>query len=181
MEANIKWVVPLEGWVKINTNGASRGEKQMAGCGGLIGGCVGKWVCGFAKKLGMCSALKAELWAVLTGLELALCKYFDSVIVECDSSAVVYMLNNLQISDDAETRLLAEINTAMKKFSRIMFVHMYREGNRCADALANVSFDQEEMFVMFDSPPIGIDCLLYREHVGVSYPRFIFDSETNMG
>ncbi|KAI9107301.1 hypothetical protein K1719_021689 [Acacia pycnantha] len=48
-----------------------------------------------------------------------------------------------------------------------------REGNGCADSLANLSFVQEENFVCFDSPPASILNYLYRDRMGTLYPRYI--------
>jgi hypothetical protein len=43
----IKWQPPNVGWVvQLNTDGASK-EGTMAGCGGVIRGENGEWVCGF--------------------------------------------------------------------------------------------------------------------------------------
>ena len=63
-------MMPREGWVKINIDGASKRELKLASCGGLIRNSNGDWICGFAWKLGFCTAIKAEFWAVLTGLEV---------------------------------------------------------------------------------------------------------------
>lgn len=61
----------------------------------------------------VCSSIEPELWAVLSSLELAMRYNFSRIIVECDSAVVVYLLNNLQVSDDAESRLLTDISIAM--------------------------------------------------------------------
>ena len=63
-EVYIRWVAPLDGWVKINVDGAYKREAKLAGCGGLIRGSDGVWIQGLARKLSVCSAIKAELWAV---------------------------------------------------------------------------------------------------------------------
>ena len=66
----IGWKAPEEGWVKLNTDGASKG-KGLSGCGGIIRDHQGNWCGGFAKFVGTGSALIAELWGVLEGLKLA--------------------------------------------------------------------------------------------------------------
>ncbi|KAK4255315.1 hypothetical protein QN277_008328 [Acacia crassicarpa] len=108
-------------------------------------------------------------------------KQFHCVVVECDSAAVVQLLKNLQETGIAETRLLAVINSCIGKFSRVVFVHVYREGNRYADALAAVSFDQEDAYVIFESPPVAIEHLLYKDYVGAPCPRLFTDNGMMMG
>lgn len=44
--------------------------------------------------VGIFSSLRAELWAVKVGLELAWEKGFRRVLLEVDSQVVVYLLNN---------------------------------------------------------------------------------------
>jgi hypothetical protein len=48
---SICWNSSPEGWVKLNTDGASKSTGN-AGCGCIIRGSYGEWLGGFAKKLG---------------------------------------------------------------------------------------------------------------------------------
>ncbi|MCI17282.1 hypothetical protein A2U01_0038429 [Trifolium medium] len=41
--------------VRLNTDGAAKGELGSAGCGGLLRGCSGEWLYGFSKNVGRCS------------------------------------------------------------------------------------------------------------------------------
>ncbi|PNY12120.1 3-ketoacyl-CoA synthase, partial [Trifolium pratense] len=89
---NVRWL-PLEpGWVRINTDGASKGD-EVAGCGGMIKGEDGSWICGFTKGVGVCSAYVAELWGVLEALQIARARGFRQVELHVDSLGVV---SNLQ-------------------------------------------------------------------------------------
>jgi hypothetical protein len=47
--------LPLEGWVKLNTDDFCRGN-ELSGCGGVIHGSDGEWLGGIAKGVVMCSA-----------------------------------------------------------------------------------------------------------------------------
>ncbi|OMO59932.1 reverse transcriptase [Corchorus capsularis] len=51
-EKLIHWTPPPEMVVKLNTDGASRGNPGIAGAGGLIRDSTGKWFVGFAAQLG---------------------------------------------------------------------------------------------------------------------------------
>ncbi|KAK4273561.1 hypothetical protein QN277_021939 [Acacia crassicarpa] len=172
-EVQIRWVAPPDGWVKVNIDGVSKGERRLAGCGGLIRGSQGEWLCGFTRKLGSCSAIKAEVWAVLSGMELAFHYKFDKIIVESDCTAVVSLLTDLQNVGTAKSMLLKHRGSFLRKFSNVVFSHVYREGNFCADSLANLSLVQEEYKAILLNPPQSVIRYLYRDCLGIVYPRVI--------
>ncbi|GAU49448.1 hypothetical protein TSUD_137920 [Trifolium subterraneum] len=86
--------VPLRevGWVVVNTDGAGKNNKN-SGCGGLIRGNEGEWLGGFAKGLGTCSGLVAELWVALEGLKLAWKKGYKRVELQIDDKDIVKAIN----------------------------------------------------------------------------------------
>lgn len=56
---------PKEGWVQLNTDGASKGNPSRVRAGGLIRGHMGELYEVFATVCGSCSCTKAELMGVL--------------------------------------------------------------------------------------------------------------------
>lgn len=50
---------------------------------------------------------------------------------------------------------------------------MYREYLICADILARLSLEQEEIRVVLQNPPRSVIRCLYDDCVGVSHPRII--------
>jgi hypothetical protein len=86
-EIMVCWKPPMEGWVKLNTDGAYKDE-SAAGCSGVIRDSHGGWIGGFAKYLGICSAYVAELWGVLEGLRYARNHGFTRIELNVDSSVV---------------------------------------------------------------------------------------------
>ncbi|MCI26318.1 putative non-LTR retroelement reverse transcriptase [Trifolium medium] len=70
MVLDVHWMPPNSGWVIINTDGAVK-DGNVAGCGGLIRGEDGSWICGFTKGLGVCTPYVVELWGASEGLRLA--------------------------------------------------------------------------------------------------------------
>lgn len=65
-----RWDKPEEGWTKLNTDGSALGNPGLDSGGGVIQDCVGKWIVGFSKKIGIASSLMAELWAIRDDLML---------------------------------------------------------------------------------------------------------------
>lgn len=127
-------------------------------------------MCGFSRQLGFCSAIKAELWAVLCGLELALSFNFQQIIVESDSSIVISLLKREKEDEYSNCGLLSDIFLLLNKFAEVKVSHVFREGNSCADCLASLSFKQKEIHVNFKSPPLHVCNLLYKDEMGVSHP-----------
>lgn len=85
--------LPPSGWVKLNTDGSSRGNPGEATGGGLIRDETGKWLVGFGLNIGICSVTAAELWALYHGLMIAWMEGHRKVAVTVDSSAVVTLVS----------------------------------------------------------------------------------------
>ncbi|KAL4304165.1 hypothetical protein GQ457_10G007230 [Hibiscus cannabinus] len=62
------WSRPPPGWVKMNVDASVSIADQTAGVGGAIRDDTGSWRFGFARFVGRCNALLAELWAIHGGL-----------------------------------------------------------------------------------------------------------------
>lgn len=56
----IGWKRPVDGWVKLNSDGACKGNREFAGCDRLFRQADGKCIKGFSCKIGSCEALHAE-------------------------------------------------------------------------------------------------------------------------
>ncbi|KAJ8432816.1 hypothetical protein Cgig2_026146 [Carnegiea gigantea] len=70
-EALVGWEPPSVDWVALNTDGSSKHNPGLAGGGGVFRGRNGEWLGGFAENMGICSAVRVELRAVLRGFLLA--------------------------------------------------------------------------------------------------------------
>ncbi|KAL9282454.1 putative ribonuclease H domain-containing protein [Arabidopsis thaliana] len=92
VERQIAWSRPDEGWFKLNTDGASRGNPGLATAGGVIRDAVGNWVQGFAFNIGVCTAPLAELWGFYYGLYYAWENKITRLKLEVDSKMVAGFL-----------------------------------------------------------------------------------------
>ncbi|KAI9101402.1 hypothetical protein K1719_023884 [Acacia pycnantha] len=72
--------------------------------------------------------------------------------------------SGMQISKDAFESMLA-------RDWRVSIIHVFREGNRCADFLATFALNLEEGFHALEFPPEGMHRLLHDDEVGVGSTR----------
>lgn len=85
----VSWSFPPDGWYKLNTDGASKGNQGEAGRGGLIKDDSVSWISGFVLKIGYCSTYNAEVWSILRGIQLALDLGIHRLLVESDSASAI--------------------------------------------------------------------------------------------
>lgn len=89
--ANIKWIPPPAGWIKLNSDG-SVDARDRAGAGGLLRGEDGNWILGYGRNLGKANSLVAGLWGLRDGLILAKNRGVQFLINEVDARAVLDLL-----------------------------------------------------------------------------------------
>ncbi|KAL4343576.1 hypothetical protein AHAS_Ahas11G0092200 [Arachis hypogaea] len=170
--STIAWVPPHLGWVKLNIDGSV--ITKQASCGGLIRTSKGEWVGGFSANLDYCQATQAELWGVHYGLHTTWSLGMRRVIVELDSlNAIMYIKRNPSDSH-GHSHIIQKIAEWMKRLWEIIFRHVYREVNRCADWLARSTQSQLVGYSFIDLPPSDLQSLLIDDLTRVSISRTIF-------
>ncbi|XP_028785542.1 uncharacterized protein LOC114741444 [Neltuma alba] len=163
-----RWSVPERGWVKVNSDGSSRGDPGPAGCGGVLRDHEGEWIVGFGKGLGWCTAYEAECWGAFLGLQLALEKGYQRIHLEVDSECLVKALRAKTKEDepiDAHTRMVRD---AADRCVRIRISHTQRTNNGCADAMAkwSASWDGYEERRLFSKPPSIVEEVFNEDKIG---------------
>lgn len=162
---------PVTGWVRVNSDGATHGSPWLATAVGVIRNEVGEWLGGFAANLGATTTHVAELWRVIHALELAWDKGFRRVEVGMDSMLV---LGYIEKGVDRMHPLFSLILRCQGFRTRdwiVRFNHIYHEGNRVADSLANVGFSLSLGVHVFVDPPWEVRNLLLDDLRGVSFTR----------
>jgi ribonuclease HI len=172
VEVSIAWQCPEDGWLSLNTDGASRGE-VIAGCGGLLRNSNGQWLGGFSKNLGRCNAYLAELWGVYEGLCLARSFGAAKLQVQVDSSVVAHTLNSSNGGSIIGWRLIKEIRRLLALDWEVKVCHSYREANVCADALANMGCEHGPGLRLYDHCPSRLRSLVLADAMGIATPRSI--------
>lgn len=143
-----KWTPPPQDWIKLNFDGASRGNPGIAGLGFILRDHKGQWLAQRAKPLGHTTNNLAELEAVKEGLTLCNRIKIRKLIIEGDSQII---LNALRKRTTPNWRINSSLEEAIKKIDNIEEViiqHIYREGNTEADKLANEGADGKEIFLI---------------------------------
>lgn len=127
----------------IHSDGGARGNPGPAGIGAILHDEKGNVVAKISKYLGETTNNQAEYQALISALEKA--KELKVVDVECflDSELVVKQLNREYKVKNAElaTQFLKVHNLSLS-FKTIKFIHIRRELNKEADALANEAMDR---------------------------------------
>ncbi|KAG7573124.1 Ribonuclease H domain [Arabidopsis suecica] len=173
VERLIRWLAPNEGWVKITTDGASRGNPGLAAAGGAIRNADGEWLGGFAINIGSCSAPLAELWGAYYGLLIAWDKGFRRVELDLDSELVVGFLKS-EMSNAHPLAFLVRLCHGF--FTRDWLVrinHVYREANRLADGLANYAFTLPLDLHLFETCLEAVHLILLEDANGIAIPRAV--------
>ncbi|XP_019157963.1 PREDICTED: uncharacterized protein LOC109154684 [Ipomoea nil] len=120
-------------------------EHSSSNCalGGLVRDSTGRLVWGFTTKIGKANSFVAELWGLREGLWLCLEKGVLRVMVEMDSKAIIDLLHGEDDADDSGCTLLHDCVDLVPRFEGISFNHTFREGNACADFLANLAQEKD--------------------------------------
>ncbi|CAA7032614.1 unnamed protein product [Microthlaspi erraticum] len=169
-ERRTVWMRPQTNWVKVNTDGASRGNPGLATAGGVLRDERGHWRCGFALNIGICSAPLAELWGVYYGLWIAWEQRAQRVELEVDSEVVVRFLTTRIGEENPLSFLVRLCHGFISRDWIVRISHVHREANRLADGLANYAFSLSYGFTAFDSVPDVVNPLLLEDLAGVSGP-----------
>ena len=173
-EVFISWQAPPVNWVVLNTDGAAKGVPGPAGGGGLFRDNRGFLVSAFIANFGHCTAFKAEALALLQGLEMARELHIKKLVVQLDNQACVQAI----IGDVEGSGECTHIINACRRLVRdsswdIRVSHIFREGNRAADWLANYGVAQPLRFFVLEDIPLSFSRILEEDCRGVALPRFI--------
>lgn len=85
LRSKICWFPPSPGWISISYDGIVSVAGRIVGCGGVLRYERGRFLVAFAHKLGACSIVQAELWAIYHGVCLAWRRGFKQLHIESDS------------------------------------------------------------------------------------------------
>ncbi|KAK8583706.1 hypothetical protein V6N12_067966 [Hibiscus sabdariffa] len=107
----------------LNIDGGVSPSTRIGYTRGLISDQGGGWLFGFHKSIGIVSPLYAELWAILTGLQLAWNKGIPRLIVQSDSMEALKLIQEVTASRSSISLVRAITTMVRKNRSSIDYCH----------------------------------------------------------
>ncbi|KAL4301928.1 hypothetical protein GQ457_10G020040 [Hibiscus cannabinus] len=153
--AMILWKKPPPGWFKANTDASVCNQTALAAVGWVLRDDCGEWVFGFSRKVGRCSVLLAELWAIHDMLQHVWALGPRKVLIESDNVEAIRILQyrSPALPDHA---LVFSIKELTSRAWDLSFMHVPRLANRVADGLACLGRDASFDAWCFMDPPLEI-------------------------
>jgi hypothetical protein len=115
----------------------------------------------------------AEFWDVLEGLRYVYRLGFRKVEVNIDSAAMVQVVCNRQLHSSLGNALVKQIWLLLEKDWCVEILHVYREANKCADALANIGYTLDYEIEFYEDCPPHISELCIDDRMGFTTPRLV--------
>ncbi|CAN0926318.1 Putative ribonuclease H protein At1g65750 [Linum grandiflorum] len=169
----IGWRPGDEGWFTLSTDGSFRSPSKAAAAGGIIRTDTGRFVKAFAANLGSCSITRAEMRAIVDGLQLVWSLGIRRVRVQSDSRAAIAILKRDSDLDHQHAALVLQFKELCSRHWEVHISHIYREANNAADYLANLGHSFVYGMHILDSPDRGLSHWLHHDIIGVSLPRLV--------
>lgn len=149
------WVAPSAGWLKMNVD-ASFISTHRAATGGIIRDHSGVLIRAFSEKIVAPSPLCAELFAILSGLNLASDHHCTHLILESDCKHAVDLIKSsrpdLMLAPEARL-LVDEIKAKINATWTVAINHVNPSCNSCADGLARSALNLDAGLNVFASVP----------------------------
>ncbi|KAL0000009.1 hypothetical protein SO802_019611 [Lithocarpus litseifolius] len=161
----------------MNTDGSAIESTGIAGCGGVLRDEHGRWLKGFARKIGIANSFVAEMWGLRDGLLLCSSCNFRCVEIELDAKAIIDMLLNSNYVNILVSPILDDCRQLISNFSQVRIRHCYREANQCADKLARMGSSHNLDFAIFDNPPLDVLAVYEDDFNGVFVNRLCPESD----
>jgi len=167
----VKWLPPSGDFIKFNFDGASHGNPGPSSIGGVFRNTKGVILKAFSGKISDGTNNQAETLALVEGFRVAISLKFSHLHIEGDSLIIINSLKKHHTFNWQLDYLLQEAWHLLDAFDSYIISHTLREGNRLADAIANLGFDLDSSLSYFDEDLIGqyphladivhLDCLRY--------------------
>eukprot|EP00253_Pinus_taeda_P025596 PITA_25596 len=159
-----QWNYPPKGSLKLNFDGASRGNPGTWGIGGVIRNQDGEIIHIYCRELGESTNNEMEFAALEHGLRILKNLQYSKVIVEGDSSLVISVAKKIYAGTKVSrvtkhwilTKVTENIVELMVGMNGLVFQAVRRKANGLADYLANYGLDNPDE--IWDSCWHQVDC-----------------------
>ncbi|XP_057859048.1 uncharacterized protein LOC131067901 [Cryptomeria japonica] len=159
--------------MKLNFDGASRGNLGRSGVGAIIRNEVGEVVRAISGLVGVATNNVAEISVMEAGLQWCVNNGVVKLIIEGDSQVI---LNGVTKSVFQNWRLecwILRINMLLNLLGDYHIQHMFQEGNKVADYLANMGVEEDSAreFGRDDTMLIGLKEIISLDMVSIPRSR----------
>ena len=134
----VLWKPPTAPWLKVNTNGSVIGG--YTACGGLFRYHAGTFRGAFVCNIGTQSVFYAEVMAIIFAIEYVVRHGWKNIWLESDSTSALRNFSNTLL---VPMLLRNRWHNARNLGIQVISSHIFREGNCCADYLANLGHSVE--------------------------------------
>lgn len=163
----VTWEKPEIGWTKLNFDGSSKGKALNASIGGLFRNHKAEFILGYAEPIGRANSTIAEVAALHRGLELVLENGWSDVWLEGDAKTLIDIIAKKKSVKSAEVRRhVRDINSIILKLDNCKVTHVYREGNRTADKLAQIGHHLDKPTIWRHTPPDEVLPIMHEDAEG---------------
>ncbi len=133
--------------LKLFTDGGARGNPGHSACGVAIYDLNGNLIKINGKYCGVLTNNQAEYEALLTGLRMAHAMKANEIECYLDSDLIVKQIKGeFKIKNKIINEYVRKINTLLKNFHKVNFIHVARSENSIADKIVNIILDTVELF-----------------------------------
>ncbi|XP_070017375.1 uncharacterized protein [Nicotiana sylvestris] len=132
--------MPSEGWVKVNTDGASRGNPGKSSIGVCVRNQEGDVIYALGKEINEATNTEAKALAFLEALKIGNEHNYNNVWLQTDSMPIKKFVEELWKTPWCIVKYMEEIWQLMGR-GNYRVSHIYREGDKQAYYLANYAID----------------------------------------
>ncbi|KAF7835723.1 Ribonuclease H [Senna tora] len=167
----VQWHKPMEGSLKINTDGSSVDNPGRAGVGVVVRDSLGNWVQGFSGFIGVATNMQAELSAIRQGLKMATDLGASFVEAETDALEALHLIKHADITMHTFGPLIADIRLMLAAHPNFKLSHVLREANQCADIMAKIGSHNETRHCIWEDPPREALLALLADSLAIAFVR----------
>nr|KYP45069.1 hypothetical protein KK1_033431 [Cajanus cajan] len=115
----------------------------------------------------MTNSLKAELLAILHGLQLCWNRRYLSVLLVSDSKMALELVKQPIQYTHRYAGVLCHIKELMAKPWTLSLIHSWREGNMCANMLAKIGPNSGISLLELEDPSTTLEAQLFVDAMGL--------------
>ncbi|KAK9286474.1 hypothetical protein L1049_014871 [Liquidambar formosana] len=161
---------PPQDFIKLNCDGSCYGNPGPTSIGGIFRNEQCGWVTGYAFDMGIAYSLDAKICSIRLGLKIAWDIGFRHLWVESDCEVAVNLILLGDHSFHSSGHIILDCREYLLRNWNCRISHVHREGNKCADFLANWGHDYCGL-TLLTSPPTGLGSLILDDIVGLPVAR----------